>query len=172
MKLKKSIIEFLAMEMAMQEAKAVPDFGFQIFISRNLKRLETELEAVKEQGKASEAFQAVAQEFEKFRATLADQGEDGKPIIINDQMGQRYQVADETKFEKETEKFWKKEKNAKLKKEHDIQIEEYRKHITDTEIELDLLTFNSKHIPADFFNKESNVRILTQVTNLLEELFT
>jgi len=171
MKFKKKIIEFLAMEMAMQDAKIVPDFGFQIFISRNLKRLEAELEAVKEKGKPSDEFQALAGEFEKLRGSLADKDEKGNPIIITENGGQRYQVTDVPKFEKESEKFWKKEENAKLKTEQEKAVEEYRKHINDTEIEIDLITFNTKHIPSEFFSKEENRRVLVQVTDLMEELF-
>ena len=171
MKLKKTIIEFMAIEMAMKDAKAVPDFGFQIFVSRNLKRLAIDLEDIKKEGEPSEAFKALMQEFEKLRGGLAKQDEQGKPIIINDEQGQRYDVDDVTKFEKETDAFWKTEANAKLQKEHEDKIDKYRKNITETEIEVDLLTFNTKDIPASFFSKEENRRVLIQVTELMEELF-
>jgi hypothetical protein len=171
MKLKKKIIEFMAMEIAMKEAKAVPDFGFQIFLSRNLKRLASELEDVKKGGEPTDAFKAVMQEFDKLRISLSKKDEKGRPVIISDADGQRYDPIDEAEFTKALEDFWKEESHASLEAEHKELIEEYRANITENEMEIDLVSFDIKSIPSSFFNDEKNRRLMLQVAELLEELF-
>lgn len=169
-KLTKKIVEFMAIEMVLDSAKVIPDFAFQVFVARNLKSLGNELAPIKEKGVVSDEYKKTISEFETLRKSLSKEELITEVNEVGDTVT-RYDPLDAADFDVKIKEFWSKAKNKKIRKEHETNMAEYKSYVFETDLDIELDTFDSAKMPVAFLNKEGNEELLLKLAELLEELF-
>ena len=121
---------------------------FAYGVSKNVNKLQPEINALQKSFAASEEFLA----YDKERVELAKEYSHkikGEPVIIEG----RYDIEDQDKFDKELEKLQKKHKKAV--EEREKQFKEFQE-ILKEEVEIDLYKIKISDVPQEITARQMN----------------
>lgn len=175
--LTKKVIDFFNIEAALNAVSNAPGFKFQVILALNQKVIKETLDVIKEKAKNTPEFEEITKLADEIKKRYAKKDKDGNPIIIADNMNGRlvhkYDISDESlkKFEKELEKFWKEEKNNKIKEDQEKIFKDYEEYVTKEMLTVTLITFPESAIPNEYFSKPENAEQLHYFTNACLDLF-
>jgi hypothetical protein len=158
-KIKRKVIEFMAMEELFRRLKYKGGVSFMITVAKNYNALGRELTEYRFEQLTSSEYKECQKQLRIIKSNIL-----GDSPVFDDKKKER--------FEKAAEEFWKTGKNPQIKEEIEKIKEEWTRHIKNTDIEVELIPYDITEIPKDFLDDTKNRDIAATFVKLCEEIVT